>query len=97
MGGAYKFLYPDRLQLFLIGVCLFDLIFFSYYLFTYEIARQNTISDSLFEHVEYAVILTVTLSVRCLGVVLYLCRFRNEAPCWIIVGFTGVFVTLLGW
>lgn len=97
MGGIYKNLYQDWLQLFLLAVCLFDLVFFSYYLFTYELAAQNTISDSLFQHAEYLIILTVTLSVRSLGVCLYLMRYRNEASGWVIAGFAGLFVTLFGW
>jgi len=97
MGGIHKHLYQDWLQLFLLAVCLFDLIFFSYYLFTYELAAQNTISDSLFQHVEYLVVLSVTLAIRSLGVCLYLMRYRNEASDWVITGFAGLFVALLGW
>lgn len=97
MGGLNKHLYPDGLQLFLLAVCLFDLVFFSFYLFTYELARQNTISDSLFQHPEYVIILSVTLAIRSLGVCLYLMRFRNENSGWVITGFVGLFTTLFGW
>lgn len=89
--------YYDWLQLVLLGVCVGDLIFFTYYLFAYEVARRNTISDSLFEHGAYTVILTTTLSIRMLGVVLYLYRYRNENSPWVIAGFFGVFITLAGW
>jgi hypothetical protein len=97
MGGIYKHLYQDRLQLFLLAVCLFDLIFFSYYLFTYELAAQNTISDSLFEHREYTIVISITLAIRSLGVALYFMRYRNEANHWVIAGFAGLCVTLFGW
>jgi len=91
---------PDTLQLFLLGVCLFDLGFFSFYLFTHELQWQNTISDTLFDHPEYAAILTSSLAVRMLGIALYLSRFRYEGgPVygWLIAGFLGVFFTLFGW
>ncbi len=97
MGGLNRHLYPDGLQFALLAVCLFDLIFFSYYLFTYEIASQNTISDSLFQHVEYLIILSVTLAIRSLGVALYLMRYRNEGTDWVMAGFAGLFVALFGW
>lgn len=97
MPGIYKHLYQDWLQLFLLAVCLFDLIFFSYYLFTYELAKQNTISDSLFEHQEYTIVLSITLAIRSTGVALYLLRYRNEANGWVIAGFAGITVTLFGW
>lgn len=97
MGGIHRHLYPDGLQFTLLAVCLFDLIFFSYYLFTYELASQNTISDSLFQHVEYTVILSITLAIRSLGVALYLMRYRNESTGWVMAGFAGLFVALFGW
>jgi hypothetical protein len=97
MPGIYKHLYQDWLQLFLLAVCLFDLIFFSYYLFTYELAKQNTISDSLFEHHEYTIVLSITLAIRSTGVALYLLRYRNEANGWVIAGFAGITQTLFGW
>ena len=97
MAGLNKHLYPDSLQLFLLAVCLFDLVFFSFYLFTYELAKQNTISDSLFQHPEYVIVLSITLAIRSLGVCLYLMRFRNENSGWVITGFVGLFVTLSGW
>ena len=95
--GQSAHLCPDALQLALLAVCLFDLIFFSYFLFTYELSWQNTISDSLFEHGDYATILSITLTVRLLGVGLYFLRYRNEAQGWIITGYTGIFLTLFGW
>ena len=97
MGGIHRHLYPDGLQFFLLGVCLFDLVFFSYYLFTYELASQNTISDSLFQHVEYTIILSITLAIRSLGTALYLMRYRNEQTGWVMAGFAGLFVALFGW
>ncbi len=72
--GIYQHLHQDWLQLLLIGICMFDLIFFSYYLFSYELEQQNTISDSLFSHPGYATVLTFTLISRLLGAGLYLFR-----------------------
>jgi hypothetical protein len=96
--GLHQHLHPDELQRLLLLVCVFDMIFFSYYLFTYEIKEQNTISDSLFSRVEYAITLSITLTIRMLGVALYLARYRNSREvCWIIQGFTGISLTLLGW
>ena len=97
MKGQTNHQCPDTLQLVLLAVCVFDLIFFSYYLFTYELAWQNTISDSLFEHGDYATILSVTLTVRMLGVGLYFLRYRNEAWGWLVAGYSGMFLTLFGW
>ena len=87
----------DWLQIVLILVCLFDMGFFLYYLFSYELALQNTISDSLFTRPEYATVLTVTLTVRLLGAVLFLMRYRYEAWDWVVPGFVGVVLTLFGW
>lgn len=87
----------DWLQLLLLAICVGDLVFFTYYLFAYELARQNTISDSLFEHGAYTVILTTTLSIRMLGVVCYTFRFRNENTPWVVAGLAGVCITLAGW
>lgn len=78
-------------------LCLGELIFFLYYLFAFEIDSQSTISDTLFSTPEYAVSLTLTLSLRLLGVVMFLCQYNNLFPNWEHAGFFGVFVTLLGW
>jgi hypothetical protein len=96
--GLHQHLHPDELQRLLLLVCVFDMFFFSYYLFMYEIKEQNTISDSLFSRVEYAITLSITLAIRLLGVALYLARYRNSREvCMIIQGFTGISLTLLGW
>lgn len=97
MGGINRHLYPDGLQLWLLSLCLFELVFFSYYLFTYEIASQNTISDTLFQRAEYVIILTIALAFRGLGVCLYLMRYRYESTGWVYAGFLGLSVALLGW
>lgn len=97
MASAHKQLYLDTPQLFLLAVCVADMIFFTYYLFTYEVARQNTISDSLFEHGAYTVVLTVFLAIRLFAVALYLIRYRYENSSWVVAGFIGVLVTFFGW
>jgi hypothetical protein len=94
---AERFSYPDKLQVGLLLICLLDLVFFSYYLFVYALPRQHTISDSLFEFVEYRAMLSVTLGFRCAGVALFLLRYKDEAPGWLTLGTLGIFVTLLGW
>lgn len=97
MSGAPKHLYPDRPQLVLLGLCVADMAFFTYHFIAYQIPRQNTISDSLFDHGAYAVLLSLFLVARLLGAVLYIFRFRNENTPWAIAGFLGTFVTLFGW
>lgn len=87
----------DNVQKFLLALCLFDLIFFCYYLFHYEIDKQNTISDTLMSVPQYAIILTILLATRALGGVLFLVRFRNQYPSWEIAGFCGIFTALGGW
>lgn len=87
----------DWLQIMFLLLCLGELIFFLYYLFAFEIDSQSTISDTLFSTPEYAVSLTLTLSLRLLGVVMFLCQYNNLFPNWEHAGFFGVFVTLLGW
>ncbi len=87
----------DKLQLVLLAICIFDIIFFSYYLFTYEISEQHTISDSLFISVEYVTILSFTLTCRMLGALFFLTQYRYERWDWTAAGYIGVFLTLLGW
>lgn len=87
----------DGMQLFLLAVCVFDIIFFSYYLFTYELSNRNTISDTLFTHVEYVTILSITLTCRMLGAVFFLTQYRYEKWSWMVAGYIGVFLTLMGW
>ncbi len=97
MKGQNKHLYPDELQLAVLAVCVFDLAFFTYYLFAYELSTQNTISDTLRQDGWYLTVLSVSLSIRMLGVCLYFLRYRFEGWGWIVTGYTGVFFTLLGW
>jgi len=87
----------DGMQLFLLAVCVFDILFFSYYLFTYELSNRNTISDTLFTHVEYVTILSITLTCRMLGAVFFLTQYRYEKWSWMVAGYIGVFLTLMGW
>jgi hypothetical protein len=97
MPGPPKHLYQDNLQLVLLALCVGDMAFFTYYFIAHQIPNQNTISDSLFDHGAYAVLLSVFLALRLLGVVLYLLRFRNENTPWVVAGFIGVCVTFVGW
>ena len=90
-------LYPDKLQLFLLCVCVFDLIFFSCYLFIYELNSKSMISDTLFTTPAYAIVLTCTLFTRLLGAALFLYRYSTVDTTWVITGFCGVFVTMFGW
>lgn len=99
MGSQTKYLYPDKLQAALLILCVVDLAYFSFYLFTYELQEQHTISDSLFTNPSYAVILSLTLSFRMLGVIFFLYQYRNESSAqkWWALGYVGVFLTLFGW
>ena len=87
----------DSMQRFLLLLCLFDLAFFCYYLFYFEIDKQDTISDTLLAVPHYAIILTTLLAMRALGGVLFLIRFRNQHPRWEIAGFCGICMALAGW
>lgn len=99
MGSQTKYLYPDKLQIALQALCVVELVYFSFYLFTYELQEQHTISDSLFTNPSYAVVLSVTLSFRMLGVVFFLYQYRHEpsAQKWWALGYVAVFLTLFGW
>lgn len=88
---------PDLLQLIFVGVGVFDLVFFSYYLFVYAIEDQSMISDTLFSRGEYATILTVTLAARLLGGVLFLMRYMSDKPWWTTLGLGGECLALMGW
>ena len=95
--GQLQHLHPDGLQWIFLGVCLFDMVFFTYYLFAYDLQDQHTISDSLFSHADYASILSITLTTRLLAVALFLLRYKHEAWGWMVQGYSGVFLTALGW
>lgn len=88
---------PDGLQLFFLAVCAFDLGFFLFYMFVYELDSQSMISDTLFSTPEYAIVLTMTLALRMLGGVMFLYRYRDVFPVWEYAGFIGIFITLFGW
>ena len=85
------------LQPALLVICLCELAFFMYYMLTFELQRQTTISDTLFSTPEYAVTLSVALATRLLGGALYLWRFRYEYPKWEIIGYFGLICALSGW
>jgi hypothetical protein len=87
----------DGLQLFFLAVCAFDLAFFLFYLFVYELDSQSMISDTLFSTPEYAIVLSVTLALRMLGGAMFLYRYRDVFPLWEYVGFVGICITLFGW
>jgi hypothetical protein len=87
----------DALQLFFIGVCMFDLIFFVCYMLLYEVDSQSMISDTLFATPEYAVVLTFTLAVRLLGACMFLFRYRFVFPFWEVMGYVGVILAMFGW
>ena len=95
--GLFQHLHPDGLQWAFLGVCVFDMVFVTYYLFAFDLRDQHTISDSLFSHADYASILSVTLTTRLLAVALFLLRYRNEAWSWMVQGYSGIFLTGLGW
>lgn len=87
----------DGLQFFFLAVCVYELGFFMFYMFMYELSQQSTISDTLFSTPEYAVVLTLALSLRMLGGVMFLFRYRDVFPVWEYAGFVGIFITLFGW
>ena len=87
----------DRMQKALLALCLFDLVFFCYYLFNFEIRRQSTISDTLFTMPEYTVVLSVLLAIRMMWGALFVHRFRYKHAGWEIAGYMGVSLALLGW
>ena len=95
--NGYKYVHLDGSQLFFVGVCGFDIIFFTYYLLSYELDKQNTISDSLFTRPDYAIVLSIALFFRLLGVGLYLYRYQNLRVHWVMVGYLGIFLTAAGW
>jgi len=99
MGSKTRYLFPDKLQAAILLLCAGDLAYFSFYLFAYELQEQHTISDSLFNDPSYAVILSVTLSFRMLGVVFFFYQYRHEQDAiqWWGPGFLAVFLTLFGW
>jgi hypothetical protein len=94
---GYQYVHIDGLQLFLVGVCGVDMIFFTCFLFAYELDKQNTISDSLFDRPDYLIVLSIALSLRLLGVAFFHLRYRNSSTAWVIAGFCGLFLTLFGW
>lgn len=85
------------LQPALLLLCLFELVFFAYYMLRFEIQTQSTISDTLFSTPEYAITLSLTLTIRLMGGALYLYRFRYEYPKWEIIGYFGLVCALSGW
>lgn len=88
---------PDYHQLFFLGVCLFDLGFFLFYLFAYELDTQSMISDTLFTTPEYAIVLSITLGIRLLGAAMFIYRFRDVYPMWEYIGYIGICITAFGW
>ena len=90
-------IHPDAHQLFFLGLCLFDLGFFMFYLFRYELNTQSMISDTLFSTPEYAIVLSITLGLRLLGAAMFVFRYRYEFPVWEGVGYLGVCITAFGW
>ena len=96
--GLEAHLHPDGLQYLLLGVCVFDMIFFSYYLFAFELQEKQTISDSLFTRVEYAAVLSITLTIRLTGAAMFYVRYRFQKDrTWLVVGFVGIVLTFIGW
>jgi hypothetical protein len=87
----------DWMQLVLLAICVFDMVFFSYYLFTYELDMQNTISDTLFIRIEYVTVLTITLACRMLGAYFFLTQYRFLHRAWMVAGYVGIFLTMAGW
>lgn len=87
----------DWLQIALLLVCLFDAGFFIYYLSAFSALEQKTISDTLFEHNEYRIVLTVLLAFRLTGATLFLARFRFKSPEMEFAGFAGIISALIGW
>ena len=95
--GSTSVIGTDVLQWVFVVVSVFDLIFFSYYLFVFEMNEQSMISDTLFTRGEYATVLTVTLAARLLGGVLFLMRYMRDRPWWTTMGIMGECLTLMGW
>ena len=88
---------PDNLQKGLLAICLFDLSFFSYYLFNFEMIKQSTISDTIFTDTGYKVVLTFLLASRLLGGGLFLLRFRFKHRLWEWAGYAGMAAAFGGW
>jgi hypothetical protein len=90
--------HPDWMQTMVLLLCLFDFGFFNYYLFRFEIDKQNTISETLFTDAGYSIVLTITLYFRLLAVVLFLCRFKKKQhQAWQIAGYVGASLAAIGW
>jgi hypothetical protein len=87
----------EPLQPILLGICLGELVFFVYYMFTFEFQKQSTISDTLFTTPAYAVVLSVALATRLLGGAFYLWRFKFEHQGWEIAGYIGIVTALFSW
>lgn len=85
------------MQITLLLLCAVDLVFFIYYMIAFNLASKNTISDSLFTRPEYAIVLTITLCARLLGVTFYFIRYRNSSCGWIVPGIMGVVLAISGW
>jgi hypothetical protein len=96
-GGFSWTPHPDSMQKVLLALSAFDLFFFSYYLFNFEIERESTISDTLFTDTGYQVVLTVLLACRLLGGAFFLYRFRFKHCLWEWVGILGILVSFGGW
>ena len=87
----------DRMQKSILALCLFELVFFCYYLFRFELGKQSTISDTLFTMPEYTVVLILLLAIRMTCGALFVYRFRYKHAGWEITGYIGVSLALLGW
>lgn len=87
----------DTPQTVLMLLCAFDAGFFCYYLFTYSIHTQSTISETLFTRPEYTTVLSVMLGARLTGGLLFLLRFRYKWGQAEIVGLVGILLTIIGW
>lgn len=89
--------HPDLPQLALLALCAFDLAFFCYYLFEFELDRRHTISDTLFGDGGYRATLTCLLALRLLGAALFLLRFRHRHCGWETAGYAGICLAFFGW
>lgn len=89
--------HPDWMQMVVLAVCVFDFVFFTYYLFRFELDKQNTISETLFTDAGYTIVLTTLLHSRLLAVALFLCRFKKQHQAWQIAGFIGACLASIGW
>ena len=87
----------DAAQGALLLVCAFELVFFLIFMFGHNIKEQNTISDTLFTIPEYAIVLSICLASRALGVALFFLRYRDADPIWTTAGWAGLVVSLFGW